>query len=88
MSLEKLQHARATVNIDGMSIELRSLSAGEVSYLLDEAEGFKQQVAFVAACCSEPRMSKAEVECLPFPVFTRLVAKAMELNGLDDSEPE
>ena len=81
--IEGLKHSRITRIISGQSFELRSLSAGEIAAMLELSEGIKQQAAFLSQCVEEPRLSEAEAEGLPFPMFSELVQVAMKLNGLD-----
>tara|TARA_R100001594_G_C3945548_1_gene241738 strand:+ start:138 stop:398 length:261 start_codon:yes stop_codon:yes gene_type:complete len=80
--IENLGHIRKNIDLAGQIFEIRSLTAGEIAKMLDLPEGIKQQSRFLSACVVEPRLSEAEAECLPFPVFSELMKEAMILNGL------
>ena len=81
--IEGLAHIHKTLDLSGQIFEIRSLSAGEIAKMLELSEGIKQQAAFLSRCVIEPRLTEAEAECLPFPVFNVLIKEAMSINGLD-----
>ena len=90
MDLRKLKPKTTTVEIEGDTVTLRELGAGELVAMGafdDQAEvQFTLLAKSIVGSDGEPYMSEDDVRALPWSVVAALTGPAMDIQGLVDTE--